>query len=57
MTYKESKFQAMRVQTLMSQENRIMVTPCPTLPIAVGSEGLLAKLPVYGVVEIRKKKN
>jgi RND family efflux transporter MFP subunit len=54
MTYKESKFQAMKVQTLMSQENRVMVTPCPTLPIAVGSEVLLAKLPVYGVVEIRK---
>jgi RND family efflux transporter MFP subunit len=54
MTYKESKFQAMKVETLMSQENRVMVTPCPSLPIAVGSEVLLAKLPVYGVVEIRK---
>jgi RND family efflux transporter MFP subunit len=54
MTYKESKFQAMKVQTVMSQENRVMVSPCPSLPIAVGSEVLLAKLPVYGEVEIRE---
>jgi hypothetical protein len=56
MTYKESKFQAMKVQTLMSQENRVMVSPCPTFPIARGSEVLLAKLPVYGELEIRLSK-
>jgi len=30
-----------------------MITPCPTEKIAQGSEVLLAKLPIYGNVEIR----
>ncbi len=54
MSYENSKFKAMKVQTLMSQENKVMISPCPTMPIAVGSEVLLAKLPVYGEVEIRQ---
>jgi len=54
MTYVESKFVASKVETLMSQGSKSMITPCPTAPIAVGSEVLLVKLPVYGVVEIRE---
>jgi RND family efflux transporter MFP subunit len=54
MTYVESKFVASKVMTLMSQGAKSMITPCPTTPIAVGSEVLLAKLPVYGEVEIRE---
>jgi len=54
MTYVESKFVASKVETLMSQGSKSMITPCPTAPIAVGSEVLLAKLPVYGEVEIRE---
>jgi hypothetical protein len=38
----------------MHQGDQEMITPCPTNPIAIGSEVLLAKLPVYGDVEIRK---
>jgi len=53
MAYKDSKFQSLKVEVLMSQNNQEMITPCPTTPIAVGSEVLLAKLPVYGEVEIR----
>ncbi len=53
MSYKEGKFQTLKVEVLMSQDNQEMIIPCPATPIAVGSEVLLAKLPVYGEVEIR----
>ena len=54
MSYKESKFVATKVESLMSQKNETMISPCPTTPIAVGSEVLLAKLPVYGQVNINQ---
>jgi len=52
MTYQEKKFKPLRVQTLMTQKHQAMIRPCPTTPIAIGSEVLLAKLPIYGEVEI-----
>ncbi len=54
MVYKDSKFTASKVNTIMSQKNESMISPCPTTPIAVGSEVLLAKLPVYGQVDINQ---
>ncbi len=54
MTYKDSKFTAFKVETLMSQKNETMITPCPSVAIAIGSEVLLAKLPVYGQVNINQ---
>jgi len=54
MTYINSKFKAKKVESLMSQQGKTMITPCPTEPIAVGSEVLLAKLPIYGEVDIRQ---
>jgi len=54
MVYDGSKFTSLEVESLMSQKNREMITPCPTEKIAQGSEVLLAKLPIYGEVEIRK---
>jgi len=53
MGYENSKFKAIKVEVLMSQNNQEMITPCPTTPIAMGSEVLLAKLPIYGEVEIQ----
>ena len=53
MEYKSGKFVGLKVESRMSQENQEMITPCPTNQIARGSEVLLAKLPVYGEVEIR----
>jgi len=53
MTYKDSNFQALKVDVIMSQNNQEMITPCPIEKIAQGSEVLLAKLPIYGNVEIR----
>jgi len=54
MGYNGSKFSPLKVEVLMNQNNQEMITPCPTTPIAVGSEVLLAKLPIYGEVEIRQ---
>lgn len=53
MQYSDKKFVAMAVESLMSEKENVLVTPCPTLPIALESEVKLAVLPVYGEVEIR----
>jgi multidrug efflux system membrane fusion protein len=53
MSYINSMFQAQKVEVRMSQKDKTMITPCPTASIAQGSEVLLAKLPIYGEVEIR----
>ena len=53
MGYNGSKFSSLKVEVLMTQNNQEMISPCPSTPIAVGSEVLLAKLPIYGDIEIR----
>ena len=53
-TYTHKQFKTQKVETIMSQKDKTMITPCPIAPIATGSEVLLAKLPIYGEVEIRK---
>ena len=53
MAYIDGKFEAKKVEKIMQQENKTMISPCPTEAIAKGSEVLLAQLPVYGEVEIR----
>ena len=52
MVYREGKFTPLKVESRMSQGDKTMITPCPSEPLAVGSEVLLAKLPIYGEVEI-----
>jgi hypothetical protein len=53
MEYKDGKFVALKVESRMHQGDQDMITPCPTNPIAIGSEVLLAKLPVYGEIVLR----
>ncbi len=55
MRYEQEKFIKTPVEEIMNERNETMISPCPTTPLAEGSEVLLAKLPVYGKVEIRKK--
>lgn len=50
--YKDGKFSPLKVNTIMNQNNEVMITPCPNGKIAKGSEVLLSKLPVYGDVDI-----
>ena len=54
MVYNGSKFSPLKVESIMSKKNKEMITPCPTEKIAEGSEVLLAKLPIYGDIKIRK---
>jgi len=55
MVYKESKFIPLKIDTLITQNNQSIITSCPKEKIGRGSEVLLAKLPIYGEVKIRKK--
>ena len=54
MIYKDSKFSPLKIDTLITQKNQTLITSCPKEKIAQGSEVLLAKLPIYGEVEIRE---
>jgi len=53
MGYNHSLFKSQKVEVLMSQKDKTMITSCPSGAIAQGSEVLLAKLPTYGKVEVR----
>ena len=55
MAYIDGKFEAKRVKEVMRQNDKTMITPCPTEAIAKGSEVLMAQLPVYGEVEVREE--
>jgi len=55
MAYIDGKFEAKRVKEVMRQNDKTMITPCPTEAIARGSEVLLAQLPVYGEVVVREQ--
>ena len=52
MGYAEGKFSPMKVNVLMQDVNRILVSPCPATPIAQASEVKLAQLPAYSKVNI-----
>ena len=52
MQYKGGKFVPMGIESLMSEGERVLISPCPALPIALESEVKLAVLPVYGEVLI-----
>jgi len=55
MEYKDDKFVPMAVKSLMSEGENILISPCPTLPIALEREVKLAVLPVYGEMEVRSE--
>ncbi len=50
--YKDKKFQPQKVKVLMNQNNQTLIERCPTNPLAQGSEVFLAKLGVYGEIEV-----
>jgi len=54
MEYRDGKFVPMAVNSLMSEGDTILISPCPTLPIALESEVKFAVLPIYGEVEVRE---
>jgi len=52
MVYRDKKFQPLKVNVLMSEDNSVLIDNCPSEPIALESEVKLAQLPVYGEVEV-----
>ena len=52
MTYSDGTFSPVKVTVEMEENNQILISPCPKLPIAQASEVKLAQLPAYENVNI-----
>ena len=52
MQYNQGKFVPTKVLVTLQNENTVMVSPCPALPVAQASEVKLSQLPSYGDVTI-----
>ena len=52
MAYAEGKFSPLKVNIEMQNADRLLISPCPTTPIAQASEVKLAQLPAYDKVNI-----
>jgi len=57
MTYAEGKFKPLKVNVEMQEENRLLISPCPSTAVARASEVKLAQLPAYEKVHILGAKN
>ncbi|NPA61022.1 MAG: efflux RND transporter periplasmic adaptor subunit [Epsilonproteobacteria bacterium] len=54
MLYRDGKFIPQRVEPTLEQGDKRLITPCIDGSIARGSEVTLAKLPIYGDIEIKE---
>jgi len=52
MIYTEGKFTPLKVKVGMEEDNHVLISSCPTSPIAQASEVKLAQLPAYENVKI-----
>ncbi len=52
MTYAEGKFSPLKISIEMQDADHLIISPCPTTPIAQASEVKLAQLPAYDRVNI-----
>jgi len=52
MVYKEDRFVPLKVNVEMKEGNRLLISTCPTEPIAQASEVKLAQLPAYSKVNL-----
>ena len=52
MAYENKKFTPLKVELLLEEENAIMITPCPSVPVAQASEVKLAQLSAYKKINI-----
>jgi RND family efflux transporter MFP subunit len=57
MQYKDGKFIPAKVEVVSQNQDKVIVLPCPTTPVAQASETKLAQLPAYGKVLILGAKN
>ena len=56
MVYEDSRFQPFPVTVLAQNKDRALIKPCPTAPVALGTEAKLSLLPTYGPVKISRGK-
>lgn len=56
MLYSDKKFTAKKVDILLQNEDRVLISKCPTLPVAQAAEAKLSLLPSYGEVVINEDK-
>ncbi len=52
MTYAEGKFTPLQIDLKMQEEDRLLISPCPTTVVARASEVKLSQLPAYEKVQI-----
>jgi pyruvate/2-oxoglutarate dehydrogenase complex dihydrolipoamide acyltransferase (E2) component len=52
MQYDQGRFVPTKVHVALQDENTVMVSPCPAVPVAQASEVKLSQLPSYGNVTI-----
>jgi RND family efflux transporter MFP subunit len=52
MSYKHKKFTPFKVDIVLSNDSSVIITPCPTTPIAKATETKLSTLPAYENVKI-----
>ncbi len=56
MLYRDKKFTAQIVDVLLQNEERVLISQCPTVPVAQAAEAKLSLLPSYGEVMINEDK-
>ncbi len=52
MVYEKGRFRAMKVNVKMQEYSHVILSPCPTTPVAQASEVKLSALPAYDGVEV-----
>jgi len=57
MEYKDSKFSQLKVDILIEDGGKVLISPCPEAKVAVGSENRLSSLTTLGKVLIAGEKN
>jgi len=57
MAYVEGKFIPMPVEVQMQEKNNLLISPCPSSPVAQASEVKLVQLPAYDKVDIARQKD
>ena len=56
MVYKDGKFSQYKVEIILQNAQRVVVSPCPKEIVAIGSEAKLSILPSYGKIMINEAK-
>lgn len=56
MAYKDEKFTQLKVEVILDNSKKALISPCPKEPVAIASEAKLSILPTYGKIIVSKAK-